>query len=173
MALGHRADARLGDGVRLLTGGRGPVADLWFRATTDLGSMFMVVWASVALERMGRRRAALEVLAAGNLGWFVAQTAKKSFNRQRPYQLEGTLRLIPEPSGSSMPSGHAAVAAAVATVLADDSVPGRRWPWALMAAYVPVTRVHLGVHYPTDTAAGAAIGWVLGRGVRAVSRRIG
>jgi membrane-associated phospholipid phosphatase len=167
----HRADARVGDAVRAVTGDRGPVVDAAVRITTDLGSMFMVVWAGATLERLGHRRAALEVLAAGNLGWVIAQEAKRSFDRPRPYQAEGTPRLIPEPSGSSLPSGHAAVAAAVATVLADRSAIGRRWPWVLMAVYVPLTRVHLGVHYPTDTLAGALLGHGLGRVVRAVSRR--
>lgn len=168
----YRMDARVGDLVRYLTR-RGRPVDLWVRATTDLGSLFVVAPAAAGLWTLGRRRLGVEIAAAGVLGWMVSQTAKRSFDRGRPFEVEGVERLIPPPSGSSLPSGHAAVAAAVATVLAADSRPGRRWPWGVLAAYVPVTRVHLGVHYPGDTAVGAAMGWALGRAVRGISRRVG
>lgn len=167
----HRADALVGDTVRRLTGQR-PRTHVLIGRTTDLGSLFMVVPAALALARLGRGREAAEVTAAGGLAWVVGQRAKLAFNRRRPYQNEGLARLIPEPHGSSMPSGHAAVAAAVATVLAGRSLPTRRWPWVAMAAYVGVTRVHLGVHYPGDAVVGASLGYGLGLAVRATSTRI-
>lgn len=167
----HRADALVGDTVRRLTGQR-PRTQVIIGRTTDLGSLFMVVPAGAALARMGRRREAAEVTVAGGLAWLVGQRAKLAFNRRRPYQNEGLARLIPEPHGSSMPSGHAAVAAAVATVLAGRSLPSRRWPWMIMATYVAVTRVHLGVHYPGDTVVGATVGYGLGLAVRAGSARL-
>ncbi|MEE8602614.1 phosphatase PAP2 family protein [Euzebya tangerina] len=139
------------------------------RATTDLGSMFMVAGAAAMLLAGGRVRRAGEVAAAGALGWTVAHQAKKVFDRPRPYEAEATPRLIAEPTGSSMPSGHAAVAMATATVLAGRAGPGRRWVWLLMPAWVPLTRIHLGVHYPTDTMAGLILGHGLGRLVVAVS----
>lgn len=167
----HRLDARLGDVVRRMIPYQ-PAATVLTRATTDFGSLFMVTWASVGLVRQGRVRTAAEIGVAGVLAWTIAQRIKHTLDRRRPYEAEGTPRLIPVPSGSSMPSGHAAVAAAVATVLTARSRPGRRWPWAVMAAYVPVTRVHLGVHYPGDTMVGVALGVGLGVGVRAVSQRV-
>jgi membrane-associated phospholipid phosphatase len=168
----HRLDARLGDGVRAVVG-RLPAASTLTRYTTDLGSMFMATTAGLALLRLGHRRTAAEVVAAGVLGWVVAQESKKAFDRPRPYQAEGVRRLIPEPTGSSMPSGHAAVAAAVTTVLSARSLPGRRWPWPLLAGWVPATRIHLGVHYPSDTVVGLALGHLLGRGVLGVSAGLG
>jgi undecaprenyl-diphosphatase len=168
MLLLHRADARTGDALRELIG-RVPHVEAVTRHTTDLGSMFMVVAATATLERMGRRRTALEVLAAGSLGWVAAHKAKEVVERPRPYQAEGVRRLIPEPTGSSMPSGHSAVVAAVTTILAGESTARRRWPWPLVTLWVPMTRIHLGVHYPSDTLAGLTLGHALGRVVLAVS----
>ncbi|MGI9017418.1 MAG: phosphatase PAP2 family protein [Euzebya sp.] len=142
------------------------------RATTDLGSMFMVVSAAATLYRMGHRWEAGEVLVAGSLGWFVAHKTKKAFDRPRPYESESTERHILPPIGSSMPSGHSAVIFAVVTVLGKRSLPSRRWPYPLVAAWVPMTRIHLGVHYPCDTLIGAILGHGLGRVVSAVSRRL-
>ncbi len=61
------------------------------------------------------------------------------------------------PRSTSFPSGHSAAAFAFATgaceelpVLAPVLVP--------LAGAVAYSRVHTGVHYPSDVAAGAAIG---------------
>ena len=87
--------------------------------------------------------------------------AKRGVERERPYQAHGVRRLIREPTGSSFPSGHAAVSTAVAAALADHG-RGRRSAAAYgVAAYVAVSRVHLGVHYPTDVIGGAGLGLLL------------
>lgn len=134
--------------------------------------MFMVVGAAGVLQMSRRRKKAAEVMLAGALGWSVAQRAKLIFDRLRPYQADETPRLIAEPTGSSMPSGHAAVVAGVATVLAEGSRPRRRWVWALVAAWVPMTRIHLGVHYPADTLVGLGLGRILGMLVLRLSARL-
>jgi len=61
------------------------------------------------------------------------------------------------PDSSSLPSGHTAATGAFAAAVALS------WPWAGAACAVPgvlvaVGRVHSGAHYPSDVAAGAAIG---------------
>lgn len=167
----HRVDAAVGEAVRQTIDNL-PRADTITRSTTDLGSMFMVGSSSATLWALGRRTDAVEVLAAGTLGWAVANEVKKVFDRPRPYQGEDTRRLINPPMGSSMPSGHSAVVFAVTTVLGHQSLKDRRWPWPLIGIWVPLTRIHLGVHYPADTMAGAAIGYGLGRAVVAVRRRL-
>ncbi|HEY8340991.1 MAG TPA: phosphatase PAP2 family protein, partial [Egibacteraceae bacterium] len=89
----------------------------------------------------------------------------------------GVRRLVRPPTGSSFPSGHAAVGAAVMTVLADSAQ--RRWARTLLhglGAYVGWSRVFVGVHYPTDVLGGAGLGLALGslwRGpVAALGRRL-
>ncbi len=167
----HRLDAALGDLVRSVVG-QAPGAVAITRHTTDLGSMFMVTAAAVGLRRFGHRRSAAEVLTAGSLAWVIAHYAKTLVDRPRPYEAEQVRRLIPPPTGSSMPSGHAAVVSAVTTVLASHSRPGERWGWPLVTAWVPTTRIFLGVHYPADTVAGAVLGHGLGRAVAGVSARL-
>src|SRR5206468_11069134 len=64
-------------------------------------------------------------------------------------------------SNSSFPSGHASLAAAMACVAS------RRHPrlgplmW-LLVAWIGVSRVVLGVHYPSDVLAGVLLGYLLG-----------
>ncbi|MDP9101537.1 MAG: phosphatase PAP2 family protein, partial [Actinomycetota bacterium] len=66
-------------------------------------------------------------------------------------------RLLHQPTTSSFPSGHSASAAAFATGVALEC-PALAAPVGLLAAGVAYGRVHTGVHYPGDVAAGLAIG---------------
>ncbi|MFI8939626.1 phosphatase PAP2 family protein [Streptomyces syringium] len=73
------------------------------------------------------------------------------------------------PDSSSFPSGHTAAAVAFTAAVTPT------WPWAGAACAVPtalvaVERVHSGAHYPSDVAAGAAIGLAAAALVRTAPR---
>jgi undecaprenyl-diphosphatase len=109
--------------------------------------------------------------------WNVAQWSKTRVRRQRPYEQDGVRRLIRKPTGSSFPSGHAAVGVAMFTMLADRSHGGAaRRILQGFGAYVALSRVYVGVHYPTDVLGGAGMGLAVGalwRGpIARVSRRV-
>ena len=156
----QRADVRVGDAVR---GFGTPALDSAVTHTTDLGSVYSVAGVATALAVSGRPRYAADVLGVGLTAWNVAQLSKTRVRRQRPYEQDGVRRLIRKPTGSSFPSGHAAVGVALFTMLADRSRGGaaRRLLQAI-AAYVPLTRIYVGVHYPTDVLGGAGMGMALG-----------
>jgi undecaprenyl-diphosphatase len=73
--------------------------------------------------------------------------------------------LLEAPSTYSLPSGHATVAFACATVLA-LAVPRLRWGFYALAALIAFSRVYVGVHYPFDVAAGAVLGVTLAIALR-------
>ncbi|AZQ12178.1 phosphatase PAP2 family protein [Shewanella khirikhana] len=85
---------------------------------------------------------------------------KNSIRRTRPCHAALGFECSFEPSDKfSLPSGHTAAAFVMATAIADV------YPAALFAAYgwaclIGLSRVALGVHYPMDIAAGAALGTV-------------
>ena len=61
------------------------------------------------------------------------------------------------PGGSSFPSGHTNASFAAAFALAKGF--GKKGAWAyLVAALIAVSRLWVGVHYPTDVIAGAVCG---------------
>jgi len=85
---------------------------------------------------------------------------KLVFDRPRPYEAYPDL-IYPRSyeDSSSFPSGHTASAFALATSLC---IRYPKWyviaPSALWAGSVAFSRMHEGVHYPTDVMAGAALG---------------
>lgn len=90
----------------------------------------------------------------------ITMAMKFTFNRQRPYEkypdLIHPISTEPDPS---FPSGHTAAAFSLATSL---SITCPKWyiiaPSAIWACGVGFSRMNLGVHYPSDVLAGAAIG---------------
>ena len=149
--------------------------DPLFEAITYAGS-FGAIWLLLALvvarEPWRRPWLPARVGATVLLAEAVQSTVKLLVGRDRPpLQNVGQEPLVALPHTPSFPSGHAVVAFAAATVLA-AAVPRLRWPLYLLAALVAFSRVYVGVHYPGDAVAGAAIGVALGFGVEAGRRAL-
>ncbi len=156
-----------------LTRPLGPTADRAVGAFTDLGSVYGLAGTAAVLAATGRRRAAVDVLGAGGTAWVVAQAAKPLVERPRPYQDLQAARLVAEPAGSSWPSGHTAVAAAMATVVSGQARSRTAGALAgtVLTGFVGTSRVYVGVHHPTDVVAGAGVG-VLSAGAWNAVRRL-
>ena len=93
----------------------------------------------------------------------LADSIKPVVARLRPCQvIEGVRLLVRCPHSYSMPSGHAISSFAAASALfylSRLSVPllARCYP-LLLAALIALSRIYLGVHYPSDVIVGALIG---------------
>lgn len=152
---------------------RGPAADRFFLGVTELGSIWASVGAAAVLAAAGagRRRAAVRGLTAASVAWLGGQGLKRLFLRPRPYDadLPGAILRIGPPAGTSWPSSHPAVLLAFVTVASRQlgAGPRARTALELLAAVVAVSRVYVGVHYPSDAVAGL----LLGRGVAAAFAR--
>lgn len=124
--------------------------------------------ALVALIALGDRRGALHLAIAGLGTWILEVATKGLLERARPTEVV-PLRQV---SGYSYPSGHALAASALyltMAILLGGRLRGRT-PKALVMGGVlllifaiAVSRVYLGVHYPSDVLGGVALGsaWAL------------
>ncbi len=126
-----------------------------------------LVWVLLGLIKMrrkgpDRRRAVVALGAAGFSSLLVSRAVKASVERQRPGDhLDASVRT---PTSSSFPSGHTLAAFCTAFVLADTDAG--TVANVGFASAVAASRVHLRAHHPTDVIGGAAIGSVLGLGLR-------
>lgn len=151
----------------------GPAAvDVALGAATDLGSVYGLAGVAGALAARGRHRASIEVLVAGGVAWAAAQGVKPALHRSRPYESGGAVRLVAVPAGSSWPSGHAAVGAAMAAAMWPRLTTRGRVVAASASAGIGLTRLHVGVHHATDVVAGLGVGVLSALGARALLRRL-
>lgn len=122
------------------------------------------VAAMVLLALDGPQTVVLFITATGT-GILVQKLLKHSYGRTRPCERpDGPPQRAPIPDRGSFPSGHtlhAVMAAVTVTALAPAAAP----PFLLVAPAMAASRVILGVHYPSDVAAGAGLGAVLGASV--------
>jgi undecaprenyl-diphosphatase len=148
-----------------------PGLTAFFGAVTWLGSeLFLLPFGALVawqLAAAGRRHAAALLVLAALGGEVLDQVLKLTFHRGRPASFFG----YPLPDTYSFPSGHSMVSICFFGVLAAlltarmESRGKRAAVWAVAAALVLIiglSRIYLGVHYPSDVAAGycAAIIWV-------------
>jgi membrane-associated phospholipid phosphatase len=103
---------------------------------------------------------AVFIAGASAINYAFTKGLKYSFNRTRPYDaFPGDIINYDIETDASFPSGHTSGAFATATAL---SLKYPEWyvivPSYLWASSVGYSRMHLGMHYPSDVLAGAVLG---------------
>lgn len=150
--------------LRLLrTRGHPPPAEAAMKAlglAGEYGAVWMAIGASAAAADRPRRSRWLAAVLVAPAAIVVNFAVKKSVGRQRPVITEHPA-LARAPSKLSFPSAHATSSLAAAVALARVEPRARR-PLLALALTICVGRPYLGMHYPSDVAAGALLGAALG-----------
>ncbi|MDZ4092652.1 MAG: phosphatase PAP2 family protein [Arthrobacter sp.] len=155
-----KLDRKLVRAVSRLPGGD---HDDFFRrlsAAANKGKLWLGIAAVMALFPGRTRRAALHGVLAQAVASAVTNLGFKTLlprARPLPEHLPAFRFVHPQPTSSSMPSGHSA--SAVAFALGAGLVrPALGAALAPLAAGVAYSRVHTGAHWPSDVFFGSAIG---------------
>lgn len=160
-------------GLRFLrTHGHSPALERALRALGAAGE-WGFVWAAIGLAGAAvdppRRPRWLRAAAVAPAAVGVNYAVKLAVRRPRP-RLRGLAPLASAPSSLSFPSAHATSSLAAATAFGRVE-PRSRMPLYALAGGICATRPYLGLHYPTDVVAGAAIGIAIGALVPGVGER--
>lgn len=135
-----------------------PTADAVSKFFSDNVQTVATPVLGAALLSQGGYRVPIRVIEAQLVALGMSEGLKLVFQRPRPYDTFDDVRLPAGKEGSfSMPSSHATLAFAGATILS-EAYPQWAWPAYGWATLVAVSRVYNGVHYPTDILAGALVG---------------
>ncbi len=153
--------------LRLMrTRGHAPAAEAAMRAAGAAGE-YGFVWVAIGLSAaaLDRRRRGrwLAAAAVAPLAVGANFAVKAAVRRPRP-QIKGLPPLAGAPTSLSFPSAHATSSLAAAMAMSRVE-PRAGAPLYALAGLLCATRPYLGMHYPSDVIAGAALGYVLGRAV--------
>lgn len=134
-----RIISRLGDGV------------IWYSLTLALPLLFGYEAILVSLK----------MTVSGLIGLLLYKVIKLYTERPRPYTVIDDIMLGTAPLDKySFPSGHTLHAVSF-TLIAVSYYPVLAWIFIPFALLVAISRVALGLHYPTDVVAGALIGYLV------------
>ena len=148
-----------------------PIGPAWFEhAVVDVTALggyvilsMLVIGVAIYLLVAGKRGTALLVVGAVGSGTLLSEGLKLGFARPRP----DLVAHLAEVQSASFPSGHAMVSAIVYLtlgVLLTRTHKQRRTKAVIMTYAILLTlmiglsRIYLGVHWPTDVLAGWALG---------------
>ena len=147
--------------IRAVQQFRSPALDALFRSITALGNedfyfllLPLLLWC--VKFAIGVRLAAVFLLST-----YVNVSLKDLFQLPRPFILDPSVKLY-DVEGYGMPSGHAQLSVVVWGTIAHAFKKAWLWTIAgLLAALIGLSRIYLGVHFPTDVLAGWLIGALL------------
>ena len=133
----------------------------WVRRYSRLGE-HAVLWLAVGTAGAGldggRRGHWVRATACVGGAYLLSTSIKMAIGRRRPV-IEDLPHLMATPTGLSFPSSHSTSSFAAARAFG-GLLP--RAPLYGAAGAMAFSRLYLGVHYPSDVAAGAALGAVIG-----------
>lgn len=139
-----------------------PALDLPFKTLTFLGNLeFFLIFMPLIYWCMDRRTGA-RLLVLFLISAYVNTSAKVMADQPRPFQYDSRVQQLAHAGGGGLPSGHTQGAVVVWGYLVSQIRSVKFWILAgfLMIA-IPISRLYLGVHFPTDLLGGYLMGAVL------------
>ncbi len=139
-----------------------PALDLSFKAFTFLGEEEFFMLLLPLLYWSIERRTAMRLAFLYLFSTWVNAVAKVLGGQPRPFQYDPRVPALVSATGEGFPSGHTQSATVVWGYIASQFQ--KTWVRVLAAVlliFIPLSRIYLGVHFPTDVLGGYAIGALL------------
>ncbi len=155
---------------------RNPVMTPVFKVITTLGNGGAIwIVLTVLLLAIPRTRKVGGMAALALLGTLLFNNMflKNVVARTRPYEvIEGLTYIVRRPVDYSFPSGHAGCSFAVACIMFRRLPRRYGIPALILAILISVSRLYVGVHYPSDVLFGIISGIAVSYAAEAIGSRI-
>jgi len=139
-----------------------PTLDIPFIAFTYTGEeMFFLLFLPLITWCINKD-AGIRLMILFLLNTYFNSIAKSVADQPRPFQINSRVKAVVHAGGGGFPSGHTQNALVVWSYLAYAFK--KRWLWApavIMMIFVPMSRIYLGVHFPTDLLGGYILGLII------------
>lgn len=131
-----------------------------FFVITQTGSIYMLGLLCLMYLIKQHYHVVIRLLMSGTLAYTLSGVAKDLWGRGRPTEyLLDIVNLDYVVRGPGFPSGHTALATAVALTIGHYIPRKYHWVIAVWIIGVGLSRIYLGIHFPMDIIGGFAIGW--------------
>jgi undecaprenyl-diphosphatase len=150
--------------------------DLLMVALAIIGMTYILVFVGPVLWWKKHRELGFDVVVLLIVSDLVAESLKLLFMRERPLDVLTDVNKLSwgfftNATTMSFPSGHASRAFAMATLIALGTRPRVGAAAFVFAALVGLSRIYLGLHWPSDVLAGAVLGVTLALTMRWIGGR--
>lgn len=146
---------------------RKPLLTLWMKTITKIGNagMIWIIFILFTIINPDTRMISYIMIVSLALATIITNLMLKLvFKRERPFLKNPEVEeLIEKPTDCSFPSGHTASSFAIAIIIwyCFSTIFGVGA--MLLALLISLSRVYLGVHYPSDILAGMMVGLLIGQ----------
>lgn len=128
---------------------------VWFTSGYTILIVGFII-TSLYLWNERKKKWIIPLWLSGLISFWLVQVIKLLIARERPDVL-----FLVDMNDYSFPSGHAAVVFSAIPIL-DAEFPKLKWFWLVFAILIIISRLYVGVHYPSDIIAGCIIGLTIG-----------
>lgn len=140
---------------------RNKFLDTFMYRVTDLGGAIFSALVCMSMLLLGTedvKRIGIEALVVLGISQIIVQSLKLILSRERPYKIIEQLNTFGiNLKDYSFPSGHTTASFSLAATIAMN-VPRLTIIVFFLALIIGISRIYLGVHYPTDVVAGIILG---------------
>lgn len=124
----------------------------------DAGTIWILLTALLLVQKR-YRKAGISMAVALLLGYVITNLLLKNWiMRPRPFQAIPELHALVFAGGWSFPSGHSTSSMAAAYAMYCQAPRRMGIPALILAVLICLSRMYVGVHYPTDVICGALTG---------------